>query len=281
MLNPTYDKMPIGGYDALTIEFYTDGKPEGTYWSLNNWGMDYGTHMKEHGYVSWDSIGAYSGLQETINGPTAIMSMWLTTFTDLAGNKTVVRADCVYPENKSTHFDNEGSGTSLVVPFQWEARHWIRMLMRSWVDENSRETYVGMWFQDLTAGEAPVLAAVYNTHILDSCMRGAGQFLENFDPGTYDAVRNMKLRSIYVRGASDGAWYSLNKYSTCVWTDLGHNKGNYEFSAYGDTLEATTCGLGGNPVEGVTLESTIRTFQITQPEQPPISDADIERLLWP
>lgn len=129
-----------GGCDATSVEFYTGSQPDQTYWSLVNWSMDCTEYMKRNGYTSMDGIGAYAGLQMVDGRPMGIMSMWETYFTDADGKTVTLVPSCIYPAGEGVGFSHEGSGTSIVTPFEWRAETWYRFVLRSWINEATDST---------------------------------------------------------------------------------------------------------------------------------------------
>lgn len=258
------------GFDFFSVEFCTDTSVDATYWALANWGMDYKEYMKRNGYTEYDTVGAYGGLQDVIDHNTKIMSIWETYFKGPEGELTLV-PECVYPENESSYFDHEGSGTSLVAPFEWKAGTWYRYVLRSW--QKNDTTYVGSWAEDLSTGEVSLLA-VYDTLLPESFINGSVpyQFLENYGDKYYGEYRQMKLRNFCVRGADSGKWYFADRVSFSIWTDLGHNQGTYRYSVEGDTVIGETCGLGEDVCKGMTEDETRKTFNIRTSEEAPDPD---------
>ena len=245
-----------GCFDFFSVEFRTSSQPKYTYWSLLNWWMDTGEYMRRKGYTDVATVGAYAGLQKTDNKTTGIMSMWEMVFSGSGKKNYTLTPTCVYPKGKSTHFDNEGSGASLVIPFEWKAKTWYRFVVRSWNNKKTDSTYVGSWVEDLSTGEIRLLA-VYDTHLPDSFMTGnMGQFLENFGESSYGSYRKMQLRNYCLHDPQTDAWYFPDKVVMSIWTDLGFNQGTYRFQAAKGVFTAETCGLGKNVCEGKSMEET-------------------------
>lgn len=256
-------------FDCFSVDFRTETQPDYTYWSLVNWGMDISEYMSRKGYENADNIGAYAGLQDVGSYTTGIMSMWETCFYSADGEQEeVLVPTCLYPEGQSTQFSNEGSGTSLVTPFDWSAGRWYRFVIRSWThDEDS--TYVGTWVEDLDSGEVSLLA-VYDTHLPDSFMYGGmSLFLENYNGETYGELRQMQLKNICARDAVSQEWHYVDSVSMRIWTDLGFNQGSYRYSAADGVFTAETCGLGENVCEGLEDEETNHLLRAQPGHEPP------------
>ncbi len=255
-----------GRFDFFSVDFRTDSLPDYTYWSLVNWWMDYDPFMQKTGYTRCDTIGAYAGLQDVGEYTTGITSMWETYC--YQGNRMVetLVPTCVYPSGRSRHFDNEGSGTSLIVPLQWEAGTWYRYVLQSWHVGDT--TYVGTWVENLETEEV-TLIAVYDTHLPDSCLAGGmSQFLENYLPESYGEYRQMQLRNYCLRGADTQQWYFPDAVSMSIWTDLV-NQGTYRYSAADGVFTAETCGLGENACAGLTWEDVRKVFTAMSADEAP------------
>ncbi|MDO4973472.1 MAG: DUF3472 domain-containing protein [Eubacteriales bacterium] len=260
-------------FDFFSVEFRTDKQPRDTYWSLVNWGMDNQEYISRKGYTHADSVGAYAGLQMVGKKAKGIMSMWETYFYKGGEKKKTLSATCVYPKGKSTHYDNEGSGTSLIVPFEWKANTWYRFVLRSWINKESDSTYVGSWVEDLSTGELYLLA-VYDTHLPNSYMLGnMGQFLENFNGEQYWRHREMQLRNYCLHDPLTDEWYFPDSVTMSIWTELGFNQGSYRYSAADGVFTAETCGLGKNACKGMESWETA----VTLSAEPAKSAPDMER----
>jgi hypothetical protein len=216
--------------------------------------MDSTEYMRRNNYSEVDTVGAYAGLQDTGEQTTKIMSIWESYFTGKDGKQHTLVPECVYPADASTHFDQEGSGTSLVAPFKWKPDTWYRFVLRSWVKDDT--TYVGTWLEDLSSGEISLLA-VYDTKLPDSFIVSVpAQFLENYSPETHGEYRQMKLRNYSLRSTS-GEWYFPESAMMSIWASLElDNRGTYRFSTDGESILTETCGLGPDACSGKTDEDT-------------------------
>ena len=257
-------------FDYFSVDFRTDSLPDYTYWSLVSWYMDCDPFMKKNGYTRCDTVGAYAGLQDVGYYTTGITSMWEGYFYRGKQKVETLVPTCVYPSGRSKHFTNEGSGTSLVVPLQWEAGTWYRYVLRSWPVEDT--TYIGTWVENLETEEI-TLIAIYDTHLPDSClMGGMNQFLENFGPETYGEYRQMQLKNYCLRGADTQQWYYPDTVSMTIWTDLGFNQGTYRYGAADGVFTAETCGLGENACAGMTWEDVRKAFTAMPAAEAPDPD---------
>lgn len=199
-----------GKSDGFMIDFYSDSDEAlCTYWSNANWSMYTLPTVKKYKYMNFEGGGAYAGLQirGTANDRTGIMSMWRYQYKDLATQKTkYIYAKALY--GKTTTYDNEGSGTSCVMPFDWKSSQWYRELLYCWEDAETGNTFIGTWFYDYEADKW-TLFAYYNTFLIDSYIQGdIGQFLENYVESTRERYRSFRYRNIYFLSHENGEWIS-------------------------------------------------------------------------
>ena len=269
MIDPDMDD-PGEGYDFFSVDFYTENMPDYTYWSLANWDMNKNIYMERNGYDEYDTVGAYGGLQDVGDYNTKIMSIWETYFSNRSGSKYTLVPECVYPSGKSTSFDNEGSGTSLVAPFDWQAGTWYRYVLRSWQANDT--TYVGSWVEDLDTGEVTLLA-VYDTFLPESFISNVpSQFLEDYHEDSYGEYRQMKLKNFCVRGADSQNWYYIENVQFTIWSSLGYNQGTFRYTADGDTVIGETCGLGEDACAGLSDDDITKTYRIRSSHTAPDPD---------
>ena len=261
---------PEEAFDFFSVEFCTDVQTDATYWSLANWEMDDHEYMIENGYTEAEYIGAYGGLQDVVDHTTTIMSMWETYYKRDGKEVFTLLPECIYPKNSSTYFDNEGSGTSFIAPFEWEAGTWYRYVLRSWQADDT--TYVGSWLEDLSTHEVSLLA-VYDTFLPKSYIWHVPfLFLENYLEDYYGEYRQMKLRNFCIRGLDTQEWYFADKVTFLIYTERGHNQGTYRYRVEGDTVIGETCGLGENVCEGQSHEDTEWVAEITPAREAPDPD---------
>lgn len=258
---PVYDG-PENNFDFFSVDFCTDSQPDFTYWSLANWGMDSSEYMKRNKYTGADSVGAYGGLQDVGDHTTKIMSFWEMYFSKNDGSTDTLVPECLYPEGGSSGFDNEGSGISLVAPFEWKENTWYRYVLRTWEHEDT--TYAGSWIEDLSTGEVTLLA-VYDTKLPKSSITGVpSQFLENYSPETHGEYRQMQLKNYCLRSSDSGEWIFPDEVNLAIWAELElDNRGSYRFSAEGDTITLETCGLGEDVCKGMSDADTEYLVNIT------------------
>lgn len=199
--------------NGFLIDFYSDSENAlCTYWSNANWSMYTLPTVKKFRYSNFNGGGAYAGLQlrGTVDDRTGIMSMWRYEYRDLATNETkYIYAKALY--GKTTTYDNEGSGTSCVMPYDWKNNQWYRELLYCWEDAETGYTFIGTWFYDYEADEW-TLFAYYNTFLVESYIQGdIGQFLENYVESTRENYRSFRYRNIYFLSQETGEWISSPK----------------------------------------------------------------------
>ncbi len=199
-----------GKSDGFMIDFYSDS-PNAlcTYWSNANWSMYTKDTVKAKGYLQMTGGGAYAGLQikDSPTDRTGIMSMWRYDYREKGSGETKhLYAEAMY--GNTTKYDNEGSGTSCVMPFDWKSSQWYRELLFTWQDEETGDTMIGTWFYDYETDEW-TLFAYYNTFLVNSYITGdIGQFLENFVESHRDKYRSFRYRNIYFLPHEGEEWVS-------------------------------------------------------------------------
>ena len=194
--------------DGFMIDFYSDSADAlCTYWSNANWSMYTLPSIKKLGYHKLTGGGAYAGLQirGSADDHAGIMSMWKYDYVDKkTGEAKSLYAKALY--GKTTTYDNEGSGTSCVMPYDWKNDQWYRELLYCWTDEETGYTFIGTWFYDYEA-EKWTLFAYYNTFLVDSYIKGdIGQFLENYWESYRDRYRSFRYRNIYFLPHGEEEW---------------------------------------------------------------------------
>ena len=196
--------------DGFMIDFYSDSENAlCTYWSNANWSMYTGASIKKLKYYGLKGGGAYAGLQinDTSQMRKGIMSMWRYEYNDIITKETkYVYAKAIY--GKTTTYDNEGSGTSCVMPYDWKSSRWYRELLLCWEDVETGYTFIGTWFYDYEE-DCWTLFAYYNTFLVESYITGdVGQFLENYVESTRANYRSFRYRNIYFKSYENKEWVS-------------------------------------------------------------------------
>ncbi len=206
----TYSNVVDEKADGYMIDFYSDSDQAlATYWSNMNFGMYTEATVKKYGYSAFKGGGAYGGLQilGNTNERKGIFSFWRYEYVDVKTmKKGYIYADAIV--GKTTHYDNEGSGTSCVMDYPWKSSQWYRELLYCWTDEETGNTFAGNWYYDYEADEW-TLFAYYDLKLVDSYIKGdISQFLENFSEGEGARYRSFRYKGIYFLSHENGEWVS-------------------------------------------------------------------------
>ena len=217
--------------DGFMIDFYSDSDEAlCTYWSNANWSM-YTDATSKLMNTTITEGGAYAGLQlrGSQNDRTGIMSLWRYKYFDKqSGQDKYIYAKALY--GKTTTYDNEGSGTSCVMPYPWKNHQWYRQLLLCWQDAETGKTFIGTWFYDYEADKW-TLFAYYDTFLYYSYIKGdIGQFLENFSES-----EGARYRSPTIDIRSDGNPKAFGEVTLEVSED-----GTYVFAAVDGKSEIDT-----------------------------------------
>ena len=158
------DMKPVKGKaDGFMIDFYSDCENAlATYYSNANWSMYTRPTAKKLG-TSLSGGGAYAGLQvtDTADHHTGIMSFWRYEYRDKSTGKTAyLYADTMM--GKSTHYDNEGSGTSCVMDYDWRYGCWYREMLLCWEDAETGETFMGNWYYNYNTDHWDLFVYLFN-----------------------------------------------------------------------------------------------------------------------
>ena len=213
-------------YDTYVLDFKSDKTPPATYWSLAYWEMDITEFIKEHPDAK--RAGAYAGLQTQSNSTkNAIMSFWDVFYTE-NGVKKRNRAKRIYPTGEESTFDNEGEGTNFFPQYKWLTNVWYRFVIHSWVDQDTKKTYVGEWIHNLDTEEWTLLT-YFDVGLKNSFLvNGFGFFLENFNSEYFGKERNFQLKNMYILDHSYKKWISIN--TTTLSSEHHENsQGTHEF----------------------------------------------------
>ena len=226
-------------FEGFTIDFRGIDTPDSTYWALCNWDMDLTDFKKTHSQVSGG--GAYGGLQTVINGKTAIMSFWEVLYKENGVEKSH-RAHRMYPKGDESSFGGEGEGTNYIHEFNWPTNVWHRFVLHSWVDQSTKDTYVGEWIQNLSTKEW-TLFAYFNTYLKNSYITGGlSQFQENYNGDYFGYERSFQIKNMYALDKNYRKWISLDTttlsydppswgYDTAGTHDMGYTSSYF----YGST----------------------------------------------
>ena len=239
-------------YDAYCVDFKSDHIPYGTYSAVFNGYMDYSS-LKEQ-YVSVDNnghISLYGGLQQGAEGKesNSILSFWDIYCTDSAGNTTVIRPKQVYSLNKTdgASFTGEGDGAHTLLPYEWKAGRWYRMLLRCGTNGKTGNTTVEQWFQDLTTGDW-THTCTYDIGVKDSSFIGsAAIFSENFLKQYAGGVRSLEFTNVRIH--TDEGWRDVVSTTGDIYlhTTGSHTNayGSWEAGADQNTFYYISTGVPG------------------------------------
>lgn len=239
-------------YDAYCVDFKSDHIPYGTYSCMFNGFMDYSSLSDR--YVSVDNneiISLYGGLQQGAEGKesNSILSFWDIYCTDSAGNTTVIRPKQVYSLNKTdgASFTGEGDGAHTLLPYEWKAGRWYRMLLRCGTNGKTGNTTVEQWFQDLTTGDW-THTCTYDIGVKDSSFIGsAAIFSENFLKQYAGGVRSLEFTNVRIH--TDEGWRDVVSTTGDIYlhTTGSHTNayGSWEAGADQNTFYYISTGVPG------------------------------------
>ncbi|NLC39688.1 MAG: DUF3472 domain-containing protein [Clostridiaceae bacterium] len=255
-------------YDFIMLDFYTSSQPDHTYWALLNWYMDMGEYKRIKGYDFIEDMYGYAGLQSiSSDETTAITSIWQSE----ADNGDILTPSCIYPTGASDPFDHEGSGTMMIMNYEWKANRWYRFVVRSYADKSNTTTYVASYVMDLETGQV-TLISVYDTQLPKSFMYNDGQFLENFSEESYFYHRDMYMKNFYARDVHTQKWHSLSAGSLMIGS-LGKHQGSYRFSSGNGILRVESCGIGTSTIKNNNYNAATWRYNLSQPKTPNINEA--------
>ena len=234
-----------GRFSGFSIDFCTEDFAKGTYWALCNWEMDISDLQQK--YTVEDAGGAYAGLQNTIDGPIAIMSFWEIHYIDDKGKNAVLISNRIYPNGAEHRFGGEGEGTNYLGKYNWKSGHWYRMMLRCYDQENG-DTIVEQWLMDLEQDEWTLFSA-FNTNLKNSCFVGdMSQFMENYDYNYCNDFRSFRYKNIWVKDYLSNQWIPITKSTLSTDTWWNNKKGNYAFGKDDSCLWGITCGYGDDVI---------------------------------
>ncbi|MCI8804246.1 MAG: DUF3472 domain-containing protein, partial [Oscillibacter sp.] len=176
-------------------------------------------------------------------------------------------------------FTGEGDGAHTLLPYNWQAGRWYRMLLRCGTSETTGNTTVEQWFQDLTTGDWTHMCT-YDIGVKNSCFKGSMAFFsENFLPQYAGGVRSLEFTNVRIH-TSEG-WKDVTSTGyirsrvdkTGVLADI---YGSWEAGADDSTFYMISSGVSGwgrtedtgkltvqnresgDPLNGKPLKETIR-----------------------
>lgn len=231
-----------GWFKAFSIDFRSDYDPVATYWALCNWEMDVSSLREQ--YSVTDTGGAYAGLQNTLDGKLAIMSFWEIHYQNQEGKDTILNAHRIFPDDNEHYFGGEGEGTNCLVPYEWNANRWYRMLIHCYDHKDSGNTIVEQWLCDLSDMTWTKVSA-FDTGLQHSCFIGdMSQFMENYDSVYCNEVRTCQYKNIAVMEYDQSNWTPIKASSLSIDTWWNNKKGTYALGSTQDFIWGITCGYG-------------------------------------
>lgn len=264
-------------YDAYCVDFKADCLPDSTYCAAFNGRMDVSSLKKQYRSVSADgSVLFYAGLQRGLPSDGKkeyrfILSFWDIFCEDNAGKTTAIRAERTYPAEKNSNdsFGHEGTGAHTLLPYDWQAGRWYRMLLQCGTSKTTGSTTVEQWFQDLTTGEW-THTCTYDTGIKDSCFIGdTALFLENFNPKSAGEVRSMEFTNARIRTVSDGLWRDVTGVHGINQSKANPNAyGSWQAGADENSFYMITTGVKGQGRAKSTGPLTIQNRESGSPNAP-------------
>lgn len=238
-------------YDAYSVDFKADYIPYGTYDCLFNGYLDFSGLEEQYQSVDSDGyISLYGGVQQRGEGEArnCILSFWDIYCTDAAGNQVVIRPERIFPaeETENDSFTGEGEGAHTLLPYDWQAGRWYRMLLQCGTSGTTGNTTLEQWFQDLATGEW-THTCTYDIGIKNSGFRGnMALFTENFLKQYAGGVRSLEFTNVRIH-TSEG-WRDVNSSScTYVKTSGAHQDayGSWEAGADENSFYMITTGVSG------------------------------------
>lgn len=262
-----------GKYDTFSIDVEGINTPNSTYLSMCNWYLDLSGSRSRYKNISGG--GAYAGIQNA-NGRVAIMSFWDMNYDNAEGERVVMRANRVYPSGAESSFGNEGEGNNWITSYPWVDSQWYRMVIHTWTDAETGDTFIGQWLKDLTSGKW-TLISYFNTHLTNSAMTGGmSQFLENFWSGNAGYEREFHFKNIYAHDKNYSKWLSWNKSSMSCGATQTNKKGTRSFGSNGEYFWGKTDGhdLADQAAYNATAQVS-GSYTITQPSAPTLDKPTI------
>lgn len=191
-------------FNAYCVDFKSDYLPYGTYSCLFNGYMDYSSLKEQYETVKTDGISLYGGLQQGAEGKpsNSILTMWDIYCTDKDGTVTTIRPVRTYTAEE-TDTDRlvgnlEGQGSQTLLPYEWKAGRWYRMLLRCATSKTTGNTTVEQWFQDLTTNKWTHMCT-YDTGVKNSSFIGnVALFSENFLKQYAGEVRSLEFTNVRI-----------------------------------------------------------------------------------
>ncbi len=239
-------------YDAYSVDFNSDFIPYGTYSCLFNGYLDFSSlesqyaSVNNHGYPS-----LYAGLQQGAEGKASnsIISMWDISCTDKNGKVTTIHPKRTYTAEQ-TNIDEftgvEGNGSQTLLPYNWKAGRWYRMLLRCGTSETTGNTTVEQWFQDLVTNEWTHMCT-YDIGIKNSSFIGSmALFSENYLKQHASQVRSLEFTNVRIHTSEGWRDVTNTNYIYSRTTNIHANAyGSWQAGADANTFYMISTGVPG------------------------------------
>ena len=242
-------------YDAYCVDFKSDHIPYGTYSAVFNGYLDFSSLKGQYASVDSDGhVNLYAGLQQGDEGKesNSILTMWDIYCTDKNGKKTIIHPKRTYTAEK-TDIDKliggaEGEGSQTLLPYNWQAGRWYRMLLRCGTSKTTGNTTMEQWFQDLTTGVWTHMCT-YDIGVKNVCFKGSmALFSENFLEQYAGGVRSLEFTNVRIhtsegwRDVTSTGYIRSRVDKTGVLADI---YGSWEAGADGNTFYMISTGVSG------------------------------------
>lgn len=264
-----------GKFDSFMIDFQGVKTQSSTFWALCNWQMDLTEFKKSHEKVTGG--GGQGGFQKTENGQSAVLSIW-DLFYHENGKQKTLKAKLMYPEGASRSFKGQGTGRNIISEFCWESDKWYRLVIKSWKDIETGNTFIGEWVKDIEAGRWQLIS-YFDTNLKDSFIIGAlSQFQENHDEKNFGSENSFKIKNIYAHDIQKKIWISIN--TATFYYDLAYSGlntvGTHKFVAEEDYFYASSGLKVENQTEYDEKNLNHVKNKIKQADRPTIEDILIQ-----
>ena len=235
-----------GNFSQLAIDFKADYLPSGTYCSLANFYLNYGSLKEEDCKISRDTqISGYAGFQRQQNGDVynSILSLWNVYCEYSNGIKDTIKAKLILPEGeKAIPFSHEGNGVSYRPNFRWKPRRWYRLLLQCGKSSVTGNTTLEQWAYDLSEKIWNKIC-VFDLGAPDITFQGrTAVFLENFQIETSGEIRSLEFKNARVFSRETNQWVNIE---SAYISQNSNYPGSYQYGADETTFWMITCGVPG------------------------------------
>ncbi|MCF0117752.1 MAG: DUF3472 domain-containing protein, partial [Bacilli bacterium] len=257
------------------IDFQAVKTQSSTFWALCNWQMDLTEFKKVHQKVTGGS--AQGGFQKNENGQSAVLSIWDISYKE-DGIEKKLKANLIYPNGANRYFNGIGTGSNLIKEFSWDSNKWYTLVIKSWKDNETGNTFIGEWVKDIEAKKWHLIS-YFDTNLKESFMTGTmSQFQESYDEKNYGAERSFKIKNIYAHDIGKRLWLSLN--TAKLYYDhpsYGLNTaGTHEIIVNDDHFYASSGLKVENQEEYDERNPKFVKDKINQPDKPNFEDVSIQ-----